>query len=86
MELTVGVLKKIMADLPDEVVLATLGIGNEGFDPFTHLKRLLLLKDMSDGTEYLTINSMGSHFTQKGEQEGLIYMSRYWDEDTLIDH
>lgn len=83
MELTIGVLKEIIKDLPDETILTSLGIGNDKFNPFTSLKRLLLLRHMEDGREYLTINSMGSHFTQEGEQKKLIYLSKYWDKDHL---
>lgn len=83
MELTVGILKKIIEDLPDDTIVADLGIGNDKFHPFFCLKRLLLLKNMADGKTFLTINQMGSHFTQKGEQAHLIYTSRYWDEYTL---
>lgn len=83
MELTIGVLKKIIHGLPDETILATLGIGNDKFDPFISLKRLLLLQDMRDGQQFLTINQMGSHFTQSGEQRHLIYLSQHWDEYTL---
>jgi len=84
MELTIGVLKKIIQDLPDDVILADLGIGNDRFHPFISLKRLLLLKDMKEGQQYLTINSMGSHFTQEGEQSHLIYGHEHWDENNLI--
>jgi len=83
MELTIGALRKIIEGLPDDTILADLGIGNDKFNPFVSVKRLLLLKDTRDGQEYLTINSMGSHFSQNGEHKGLIYLSRYWDDETL---
>ncbi len=83
MELTIGNLKKIMADLPDETLLATLEVGNDRFRPFSYVKRLLLLRCMESGKEYLTINGMGSHFTQEGDQKKLIYTSLYWDEDNI---
>lgn len=83
MELTIGTLKQIIKDLPDEVLLADLQIGNSEFSPFISLKRLILLEDIRDGQQFLTINSMGSHFTGEGEQKNLKYISKHWDEDTL---
>lgn len=84
MELTVGKLKQIIKDLPDDVILADLGIGNDSFDAKTNVKRLLLLNDMEqEGRQYLTINSMGSHFTQVGDQKHLIYGHIYWDDDNI---
>jgi hypothetical protein len=72
MELTVRKLKEIINDLDDDVILATLQMGNDDFKPFSNVKRVLMLKDVSwGGSVYLTINSMGSHFTATGKQEGL---------------
>lgn len=80
MELTVGILRKVIQDLPDDVILATLEIGNDKFQAFTHLKRLILLKDITKNQEYLTINQMGSHFTGEGEQKDLSYTGNHWDD------
>jgi hypothetical protein len=80
MELTIGILKKIIKDLPDDAILADLQIGNDKFHAFTHLKRVILLKDITDNKEYLTINSMGSHFNQKGEQSKLVWGCKEWNE------
>lgn len=90
MDLTVGNLKKILAGLDDNVVLATLEYGNENFHTFTSIKRLLVLKDISKrkewgGQTYLTINCMGSHFTGKGNQVGLEYQQLYFDEDSFTE-
>lgn len=85
MELTVGDLRKIIADLPDDVILAHLGYGNSSFSPFLTIKRLLLLKgDHTWGDRtFLTINGMGSHFTENGEHKHLSWTGKHWDEDTL---
>lgn len=85
MELTVGILKQIIKDLPDDVILADLGIGNDRFHPFMGVKRLMLLQ--GDGSwndqQFLTINSMGSHYTKQGEQSSLFYLDKNWDSETL---
>ena len=83
MELTIGKLKQIIKDLPDDVILADLGYGNDRFHRFCNLKRLLLLLDTEDGQRYLTINSMGSHFNGTGEQSHLVYQNIYWDENNI---
>ena len=85
MKLTVAVLKSILNELDDDVVLATLDYGNGDFKTFSWIKRLLLLEDKVSGKKYLTINGMGSHFTGKGEQSHLKYIERYWDEDIVRD-
>jgi hypothetical protein len=86
MELTIGVLRQIIADLPDDVVLSTLEYGNANFKPFTGVKRVLLLRsDKQWGNKtYLSVNGMGSHFTGEGWQKGLFY-ERHWDETTMKD-
>jgi hypothetical protein len=83
MELTVGVLRKVIKDLPNDIILGTLKVGNGEFDPFLSLKRLMLLQDQIDGHQYLTINEMGSHFTGEGYQKNLKYADKYWNEDNL---
>ena len=79
MKLTVGKLREIIKDLPDDIVLATLDYGNANFTTFDGIKRVLLLKSKESGKSYLTINNMGSHFTGKGTQEGLEYDNKHWD-------
>jgi len=75
MELTVGKLKEIIAELPDDTILADLDYGNESFSPHLFIKRVLLLKDRS-GRQYLTINRMGAHFT---ENDSLKFAGKHWD-------
>ena len=85
MELTVGVFKKILDSVDDNVVLGTLSIGNDSFHPFQSVKRLLVLNG-DDGWEnktFLVINDMGSHFSGEGGQKGLTYAKRHFDENTI---
>lgn len=86
MQLTVGYLKKVLAQLDDDIVLAHLGTGNNKFDPFMFEKRLLVLKDESEtkewgGKTFLAINGQGSHFTGEGEQQGLKFTGVYFEAD-----
>ena len=84
MELTIGKLKQIIADLPDDTLLATLEYGNDNFRPFVGIKRVLLLRDKESNKDFLTINSMGSHFTGEGHQKSLEYVpGNYWDYTTF---
>lgn len=78
-------MKKILDSLDDDVVLGTLSIGNDSFDPFLSIKRLLLLQGDGgwDNKTFLAINGMGSHFSGEGNQRGLIYANRYFDEQTI---
>ena len=76
MELSVKRLKEIIEELDEDVILATLRIGNDDFGTFKNAKRLLLLE--REGKKYLTINAMGSHFTGEGFQKGLSIV-KYWD-------
>ncbi len=68
-ELTVGKLKEVLQHFPDDAILADLRRGNEDFKAYTSVKRLMLLED--NNTKYLTINSLGSHFTGNGDQSHL---------------
>ena len=73
MELTVGFFKKVLSEIDDDVIIADLGIGNNKFSPLVNIKRLLLVKDVSfnknfGGHTYLAINSLGSNFSGKGNQ------------------
>lgn len=70
MELTIKQLKEIIKDMPDDAVLADLEFGNQRFNPFCQVKRLMLLQD-DKGKQYVTINRLGSHFTATGEQKNL---------------
>lgn len=70
MEITIGKLKEIIKGLDDNIIVADLGYGNQNFKPFVSVKRMLLLED-SSGQKYITINALGSHFTAKGNQQGL---------------
>lgn len=83
MQLTVGILKQVIKDLPDNVILASLRIGNDEFDPFLSVKRLIILQD-KQGNEYLTINEMGSHFTGKGNQDSLVWNGEEWNQFTIM--
>lgn len=80
MQLTVGNLKKILEEVDDDVVLADLGFGNTGFRPFDSVKRVLLLKgnEQWNNRTFLTINGMGSHFTQTFEQQDMEYLGKFW--------
>lgn len=88
MELTVGYLKKVLENVDDDVVIAHLGeCSNQSFEPFTGVKRLLLLKDNGKkggwgGRTFLTINSMGTHFTGNGEQASFTTI-KYFDDETF---
>lgn len=88
MELRVGYLKKVLAKLDENIILADLPHGTKYFKPFNFVKRLLVLKDVSPNKEwggetYLSINSMGSDYTGNGEQEGLKYTGVHFDEQTF---
>lgn len=88
MELTVGYLKKVLELVDDDVVLANLEYGNNEFEAFNQVKRLILLKDISHkgrewgGKMYLTINGMGSHFTKEGDQRHFTVI-RHFDDETF---
>lgn len=90
MELTVGYLKKVLEKLGDDVVIAHLGeCSNDSFEPFTGVKRLLLLQDKGEkngwgGRTFLAVNKMGTHFTGKGEQKSLKEID-YFDDRTFSD-
>jgi len=75
MNLTVGRLKEIIADLPDDVILADLDYGNDSFKPHSGIKRVLLLED-NNGQQYLTINRMGAHFSDGPD---LKFAGKHWD-------
>lgn len=85
MELTVGYLRKVIEKLEDDVVIAHLGeCSNDSFEPFTGIKRLLLLQDDGkkggwNGKTFLAVNSMGTHFTRKGQQASLIEIDHFDD-------
>lgn len=89
MELTVGYLKKVLKNLPDNVVIAHLGeCSNRSFEPFTGVKRLLVVKDETESKEwggrtFLVINVMGTHFTKEGEQKYLTPTGVHFDRDTF---
>lgn len=89
MELTVGYLKKVLKNLDDNITIAHLGeCSNEKFEPFTGVKRLLVVKDKTKSKEwggrtFLVINVMGTHFTQEGEQKSLTPTGTYFDRDTF---
>ncbi len=71
MELTVGKLREIIKDLDDNVMLADLGrCSNYDFRPYAAVKRVYLLQ-FTTGEQYLTINTLGTHFTGEKEQVGL---------------
>lgn len=83
MELTVGYLKKVLDKLSDDVIIAHLGeYGNDSFEPFMGVKRLLLLKDNGgkmgwNGRTFLAINNMGTHFTGNGSQATLAEIGHF---------
>lgn len=84
MELTVGKLKQILQDVDDDVIVGHLGYGNDKVYPWYSVKRVMLFqgdKRWRDSS-FLLINSMGSHFTGEGEQEGLTFIS-HWDEKNI---
>lgn len=83
MTLTLGVLKAIIQGLDDDIILADLGFGNANFKTFTGVKRVILLENKENKQKYLTINSMGSHFTGSGDQEHLKYAGISFDDLTL---
>ena len=91
MEITIGYLKKVIAEIEksvpnsDDIILADLEYGNDNFNPFQNAKRLLLLKGGKGWSNqtFLTHNGMGSHFTNKGEQSDLKYIA-YFDEDEFV--
>lgn len=89
MELTVGYLKKVLKDLPDNMTIASLGeCSNKKFEPFLSVKRLLVLKDDSKskqwgGRTFLVINKQGTHFTKEGEQKDLKFTGTYFDIDSF---
>jgi len=91
MEITIGYLKKVIAEIEksipnaDNVILADLQYGNDEFKPFQNAKRLLLLKGGNGwgNKTYLTHNGMGSHFTQKGKQSDLEYIAHF-DSDEFV--
>ena len=83
MVVTVGILKSILNEIADDVILAHLEYGNDRFHAYVNVKRLLLLKDL-DGQKYLTINGQGSHFTGEGEQFHLKYDGHSWDQDSVF--
>lgn len=90
MELTIGILKKVIANLDDSIILAELGRSNDDFNPFQSLKRLIIVKDESEnknweGNTYLAINEMGSHFTGRGKQEGLKYQGMEFNKHNIKD-
>lgn len=87
MELTVGYLKKVLAKLDDDVILADLRFGNE-VEPFMGVKRLLVV-ECSDrkmgwgGRKFLVINNMGTHWSKETEKQNrLKYADVWFDEDT----
>lgn len=71
MVLTIKLLKDIISDIDDDVVLADLTYGNENFKTFSSVKRLLLVKSKTTEQKYLAINGLGSHFTGRGDQSEL---------------
>lgn len=91
MELTVGYLKKVFEKLEDDVVIAHLGeCSNQSFEPFTGIKRLLVLKDKGEkygwnGRTFLAINNMGTHFTGKGKQSSLAEIG-FFDQRTFTEN
>lgn len=88
MELTVGYLKKVLEKLDDEVIIAHLGeCSNDSFEPFTGVKRLLLVQDKGQkngwgGKTFLVVNKMGTNFTGKGQQKSLKEIAHF-DERTF---
>lgn len=84
MDLNVGTIREIIKHLPDDVLLATLELGNDSFDAFTGLKRVMLMEDKTGavgygiGKRFMVINKMGSHFSGEGEQKGLEYAGEEW--------
>lgn len=88
MELTVGYLKKVLEKLEDDVVIAHLGeCSNDSFEPFTGVKRLLLLQDKGEkygwgGRKFLTVNKMGTHFTGRGKQSSFV-QTDHFDAETF---
>lgn len=84
MELTVGVLKEIIKDLPDHAILSYLS-GNHAFHTFMGTKRVLLLQGnlQWDNRLFLTINPLGSHFSGQGDHKDLTFTGQFWDQTNL---
>ena len=89
MDLTVGFLKKVLSELDEDIIIADLGIGNNDFSAFRNVKRLIVLKDVSPnknlgGNTYLTINSLGSHFSGLGHKQiNLEYQDLFFDDGSF---
>ena len=92
MEITIGYLKRVFAEIEksvpnsDNIILADLRYGNDDFKPFQNAKRLLLLKGGNGwrNKTYLTHNGMGSHFSNKGKQADMKYIGYFDNEEFVI--
>lgn len=67
MKLTVGRLKEIMNEVPDDALVSALLYGDEIYE-FDYLKRVLLLE--REDQKILLINPMGTHYFDLVEKEG----------------
>jgi hypothetical protein len=67
MKLTVGRLKEIMNEVPDDALVSALLYGDE-IHEFDYLKRVLLLE--REDQKILLINPMGTHYFDLVEKEG----------------
>lgn len=79
MDLTIGLLKKIIAEVPDEVILGALDYRDKIMD-FSFLKRVLLLE--KDNEKVLIFNAMGTHYFDLIEKDGYKVL-KSWSENEM---
>ena len=77
MEFTIGKLKTIINEMPDDAIIAGLNYGDKLQD-FDYLKRILLLES-KDGEKKIVFNPMGTHYFDLVQKEGYKILQN-WDD------
>jgi hypothetical protein len=78
MDFTIGDLKKIIDQMPDEAIIAGLNFGDK-IMRFDYLKRILLLDDGKE--KMILFNAQGTHYFDLVEKEGYKVVN-HWDKNS----
>lgn len=80
MLLTVGQLKKILKDIPDDALFGSMDFANNNEIRLFAVKRYLLLQEKED--YYFVMNNMGTHWDERWGNKGNVKLVVSFDKDT----
>ena len=65
--LTIGLLKELIKDVPDDAILSSMRFANNNEMDFFIIKRALLVEDKK--STFFVLNQMGTHWGEKWEKD-----------------